>query len=117
MAKPALLSTSRPEAICATAKEVARIARDMATFTTADDASIPQIGLSISLQAVERESGLLGGLDQMDVLFAYATAFGTFLARNVAPARHAAALAEFQKTARETLVLCPRAGQVEGGGQ
>jgi len=116
MAKIALIGTSRPEAVCSSAKEVAQIARDMASFTTADDASIPQVGLCISLQAVEREAGLLGGLDKMDVLFAYATAFGTFLARNVAQTRHGIALAEFEKTVRGALVLCPKSGQPDGGG-
>lgn len=117
MGKPSIIGKCRVEAIAPSAKVVAEIARDMASFSTTEDAAVPQQGLGISLQAVEREAALLGGLDNLDVVFAYAGAFGTFIARSVAPDLHDRALTQFQEVAKAAAAQCRQSGLFDGAGR
>lgn len=73
------LGTIQPEALSEIAKPVAVAGRDVASFSLAGDDAIPQAGLCLSFQAVARAAGQMGGLDTLDIVHAYASAFASFV--------------------------------------
>lgn len=91
----------RPEALREIAKPLAVAGRDVASSTLIDDATIPQAGLGLSLQAVISAAGKLGGLDLLDIAYAYGTAFASLVIhQSENPAVHNRLLADFNDAAR-----------------